>query len=97
MKRKLTALCILLALLLGALPARAAETNLLHQETIQVNGTSVTLPAYLIAGTNYFKLRDLASALSGTEKQFDVGWDASAKAVAVTTGKPYASVGGASV
>ena len=31
------------------------------------------------------------------KRAFSVGWDASAKAVAVTTGKPYASVGGASV
>jgi hypothetical protein len=34
--------------------------------------------AYSISGNNYFKLRDLAFALSGTESQFEVVWDGAA-------------------
>lgn len=44
------------------------------QYTLSVDGKSVSLWAYEIDGGMYFKLRDLAMALSGTEKQFDISW-----------------------
>ncbi|MEG2455036.1 MAG: WG repeat-containing protein [Oscillospiraceae bacterium] len=59
-----------------------------------VNGKSVPFEAYTIHQNNYFKLRDLAMALSGTPKQFDVGWDGAKSAVSLTAGKPYTPVGG---
>jgi alpha-tubulin suppressor-like RCC1 family protein len=62
--------------------------------TVLVNGENVDFDAYNIAGNNYFKLRDLAYTLSGTEKQFEVGWDGAANAITLTSGKPYTSVGG---
>ena len=43
---------------------------------------------------NYFKLRDLAFVLSGTEKQFEVGWDEKNNAISLTSGKQYTVVGG---
>lgn len=45
--------------------------------------------AYYINGYNYFKLRDIAAVLNGTEKQFEVGWDAEANSISLRTGKPY--------
>jgi hypothetical protein len=51
-----------------------------------VNGQSVAFNAYNIDGNNYFKLRDLAYALNGTEKQFEVGWDGAANAISLTSG-----------
>ena len=48
---------------------------------ILVNGKSVTFDAYNINGSNYFKLRDLAYVLNGTQKQFEVTYDAEKKAV----------------
>ena len=62
--------------------------------TVFVNGTETRFEAYIIGGNNYFKLRDLALAVSGTEKQFDVGWDAETKAITLMGGMPYTIIGG---
>ncbi len=44
---------------------------------------------YKIGDSNYFKIRDVAALLSGTEKQFAVGYDGSKNAVTATTGQGY--------
>ena len=62
--------------------------------TVLINGKNVAFDAYSILGNNYFKLRDLAYALSGTGKQFDVGWDGENNAISLTIGKPYIPIGG---
>ncbi len=72
------------------IPAAPASAKVL------VNGQKVGLNAYNISGNNYFKLRDLAYALNGTEKQFDVGWDAANNAISLTTGIAYTGAGGES-
>ena len=62
--------------------------------TVLVNGKEVAFDAYLINSNNYFKLRDLAYILSGTEKQFDVGYDSVTSTISLTSGKAYTTVGG---
>ena len=62
--------------------------------TVQVNGKSVSFDAYTIESSNYFKLRDLAYALSGTAARFDVAWDGTNNAISLTSGKNYTTVGG---
>lgn len=62
--------------------------------TVLVNGAKTAFDSYNIGGNNYFKLRDLAYVLSGSDKQFDISWDASANAVSLTVGQPYTAVGG---
>ncbi len=62
--------------------------------TVQVDGKTVNFDAYNIGGANYFKLRDLAYVLNGTQKQFAVEWDASANAISLISGQPYEPVGG---
>ncbi|MDR2355409.1 MAG: hypothetical protein LBE16_04360 [Clostridiales Family XIII bacterium] len=62
--------------------------------TVLVDGESVAFDAYNIDGNNHFKLRDLAFTLSGTEKQFEVGWDGATGAIALTSGKAYTPAGG---
>ncbi|MDR2420631.1 MAG: hypothetical protein LBD49_00815 [Oscillospiraceae bacterium] len=62
--------------------------------TVLVDGESVAFDAYNINDNNYFKLRDIAYVLSGTEKQFEVGWDGTANAISLTSGKAYTPVGG---
>jgi len=59
-----------------------------------VNGEETAFDAYNIGGSNYFKLRDLAYVLDGTEKQFEIGWDEKNNAISLASGKPYTSVGG---
>ena len=61
---------------------------------VMVDGKEISFDAYLIADNNYFKLRDLAMAVTGSEKQFDVSWDGAANAIALTAGQPYTAVGG---
>jgi hypothetical protein len=61
---------------------------------VLVNGENVAFDACNIGGNNYFKLRDLAYVLNGTEKQFEVGYDEATKAIALTGGEAYTPVGG---
>ena len=63
------------------------------KSTVYINGAAVEFEAYLINDENYFKLRDLAFALSGTEKQFSTSWDAATKLGALTSGQPYVPEG----
>ncbi len=77
-------------------PAMAATGVTANPSTtkLTVDGKAVDCTAYLIGGSNYFKLRDLAVLLDGTDAQFEVGFDAAVKTVYLTTGKPYTPVGG---
>jgi hypothetical protein len=59
-----------------------------------VNGQPTLFEAYNIGGYNYFKLRDLAAALSGTDKQFAVGFDNASLTVTITSGRAYMPIGG---
>ena len=85
----LLALCLLLAGSVLAAPAATATSA-----RVLVNGKAVAFEAYNIGGNNYFKVRDLACALSGSTKQFEVGWDGTKNAVSLTSGRAYTPVGG---
>jgi|LSQX01.1.fsa_nt_gb hypothetical protein len=61
---------------------------------VSVNGKETDVYLYNIKGNNYFKLRDLAMLLIGTDKQFDVSWNAEERAIALTSGSAYTVVGG---
>jgi len=72
----------------------AAITAKPTSSAMLVNGENVAFDAYNIEGNNYFKLRDLAYILNGTEKQFDVGWDGANNAISLTSGRAYTVAGG---
>ena len=72
----------------GRITARPTSSAIL------VNGANVSFDAYNISDNNYFKLRDLAYILSGTEAQFEVEWDAANNAIRLTSGRAYTAVGG---
>lgn len=74
-------------------PAETAEA-LPSTHTLKVNGAAQTPTVYNINGYNYFKIRDLAAALNGTSKQFEVGYDGASKSVTATTGTAYTAAGG---
>jgi hypothetical protein len=61
---------------------------------VLVNGENQSFDAYNISDNNYFKLRDLAYVLNGTEKQFSIGYDDATKAITLTSGAAYTPVGG---
>ena len=69
------------------------KTAVVSSAHIVVDGTPVDAPAYVIEGSNYFKLRDLAVAFTGTDAAFDVNWDGDARKVTLTGGA-YTPVGG---
>ncbi len=59
-----------------------------------VDGEKIEFQAYNINGNNYFKLRDIAFILDGSEKQFEINWDETNNFVYITTEKPYTAIGG---
>ena len=63
----------------------ASPTN----DKLEVNGAAADPTVYKIGDSNYFKIRDVAALLSGTEKQFAVGYDGEKNAVTATTGQGY--------
>jgi len=76
-------------------PTTTAKLSAIPTSSIVlVNGKSVSFDAYNIEGRNYFMLRDLAFVLSGTNKQFEVGWDSNTDAISLLNNKPYTVLGG---
>ena len=69
-------------------PAIATSSKVL------VDGKEIKFEAYNICGNNYFKLRDVAAAISGSAKNFDVTWDSQNSVIDLITGKAYTAVGG---
>lgn len=72
-----------------AAEAKAMPTN----DKLTCDGQLQDATVYKIGSSNYFKIRDLAAILNGTEKQFSVGYDSGAKAVTATSGQPYEATG----
>ena len=70
-------------------PANAIPTA----STVLVNGTNTAFDAYTIDGTNYFKLRDIAYAINGSDKQFNVSWDGEKNAINLVPNTAYAADG----
>lgn len=60
---------------------------------IKIDGKTVDPQGYNIEGNNYYKLRDVAYLLSGTDRQFDVTWDAENNRIVLTSGKAYQQTG----
>ncbi|MEG2455035.1 MAG: hypothetical protein RSC08_02180 [Oscillospiraceae bacterium] len=97
MKKKLGSLLLTLCLAFSLLPtaARAATvTATPNASTVQVNRKDVSFEAYTINGSNYFKLRDLAMVLNGSQKNIAVGYDGAKGMVTIKTDAPYVPVGG---
>ena len=92
--KRLWTFCLAGLLLLGlAVPALGAEATP-TSSAVLVDGGKVDFVAYNIGGNNYFKLRDIAQALSGSASSFEVGWDAVRRVISLTSGEVYTSVGG---
>ncbi len=58
---------------------------------VTVDGKAVDFEVYTIDDYTYFKLRDIASALNGTEKQFQTFWDEENMAINLIRRAPYTS------
>lgn len=61
---------------------------------VMMGGRLLPLQAYNINGSNYFKLRDLATVLSDTSARFNTRWDPVTETIHLETGTAYLPVGG---
>ena len=97
---KIRAIGLLLAAALMTSPALAAgpatpvPVIVPTPQAMTVDGVLVSPAAYNIDGRNYFKLRDLAMLLNGTNAQFQVAYGAEDRTIYLTPGLAYQPVGG---
>ena len=68
---------------------KVSSTVVFSSQTLKVNGVAQDVDIYIIDGSSYFKLRDIAAKVSGTGSQFDVAYDAAVRTVRITTGAAY--------
>ncbi|GIP50658.1 hypothetical protein J53TS2_42490 [Paenibacillus sp. J53TS2] len=61
---------------------------------VLVDGKQVPFEAYIINNNTYFKLRDIAKAVDGTDKTFEVGWNSEHNAINMISGEAYTAQGG---
>ncbi|MBQ5443105.1 MAG: hypothetical protein IIT47_06000, partial [Oscillospiraceae bacterium] len=66
-----------------------APAVLLTKQNLTVDGEEKNAEIYNINGSNYFKLRDMAALLTGTDAQFSVTYDEETKTIVVKTGEAY--------
>lgn len=64
------------------------------QVPVVVDHKELLMQAYNINNANYFKLRDLAMALNGTDAQFQLTWTESSRTIALTSQRSYTPTGG---
>ena len=86
-------------------PAPEPETPVVVQKKIAyaarakvtVNGNPVEFQTYTIDDYTYFKLRDIASAINGTPKQFMTFWDEGTQSIQLVRRAPYTSASSGAV
>lgn len=59
------------------------------QTVVSSGGKTQVLPTYLIDGSHYVRVRDVAALLDGTEVGFDVRWNATRQCVELTSKTDY--------
>lgn len=77
-------------------PSAPAEnvTAVPNKSAVYINNCLTEFEAYTINQNNYFKLRDIALVLRGTEKQFNVTWNGEVGAIDMKSHTGYIPVGG---
>lgn len=96
LKRKIAfVVTLLLVVSVFILPAAATVVSASPTTSaIYIDGKDVSFQAYQINGNNYFKLRDIAFAFSGSPKKFQVVFDDQNNQVILTSETDYTVVGG---
>lgn len=95
MKKKLAGMALVGGMMMSCVtPAMAAGiTAVPNASPVSLDGKAAEIAAYTIDGNNYFKLRDVAALLNGTEANFEVGFDEAANAISLTTKEMYTAIG----
>ena len=93
MKKTLILLGLLLSLIIptNIFAEKAMPNNSSKMDIIAENGdvSNYTFSTYIIKDYNYFKLRDFASYMNGTIKNFDVDYNRDKDAIEITTRTSY--------
>lgn len=93
MKRLLSIALALIMVLAPIARAEGQEAPMAEAQKsfqpFELDGEEVKIGGYLINANNYYKLRDLAALLNGTDKQFNIVFDDVKKQIALELGKPY--------
>jgi len=95
--KKLLAAVLVLTMVVGISPGVVSANGVTAEpsaHSVMVDGENVAFRAFLIAGSNFFMLRDIAYALNGTPSQFEVTWDEGRGAINLLPGTAYTPVGG---
>lgn len=92
MKKVILSTGLALALIASAGAVSTTATPSTHK--VYVDGEKANVAAYEINGNNFFKLRDIAAILNGTDAQFEVTWNGAENRIDLTDGKAYTTVGG---
>ncbi|WP_055109289.1 hypothetical protein [Paenibacillus ihumii] len=85
------ALCLFLFIEVSASYAEEVVTATVSDSKVIIDGEVVRSSGFNIQNYNYFRLRDLANHLSGTNSQFNITWNNSQNAIELTTGKAYSA------
>lgn len=97
MKKNILTALVVIAMLCAMIPIEAVHAESMTAakmvSEVLVDGVPQSFQAYTVKGNNYFKLRDVASVLNGTSKQFEVAWNSGKNAITLTTGQSYTTVG----
>lgn len=78
----------------AALPQSTSVKIQPSTHVVTVDGERVDPQGYNINGYNFYKLRDIAYILNGTDSQFNVTWDGANNRIILTDDAAYQEVGG---
>lgn len=94
-KSTLAVFCMIFTLLFSIhIFAQDVVKGIKSPQKVMLNGRDVEISAYNIHGENYFKLRDIASLLTDTNKAFDVVYNEKNDSIEVSTNKKYKLIKG---
>lgn len=79
------------ATVLNAGPEEKVEIvdAVMNSPKLSLDGQAVKVNGYVIKGSNYFRIRDIAAIVSSTDRKFDVGFDKDQNMVSIELGKAY--------
>lgn len=78
---------------LGCAAAADGQRAQFNNMPVLAQDQAIAVEAYNINDYNYFKLRDVAQSLQGSEKSFDLQYNEESRSIYVSTGQTYASLG----
>lgn len=92
--KKLLLIALAILMVLAPIASAKGQADVMAEaqksfQPFELDGKEVKIGGYLINSNNYYKLRDLAALLNGTDKQFNVIFDNEKKQIALELGKPY--------